>query len=191
MKANNKKKTSFVEELSNIPGGEGIKLCIQCGTCSASCPNASKMDYTPRQLIAMARAGMENEVLSSHAPWLCLSCYLCTVRCPRGIKPTDLMHSFECMAVRRNISSGRTYTPKMYRSFTDFVYSLGNVPEMSFMVWYYLLTNPLRSLKMLPQALSLFKRGRLSIKAKRMKPEAEAQLKKILDKAEMIAIGGR
>ena len=101
------------------------------------------------------------------------------------------MHSFECMAVRRNISSGRTYTPKMYRSFTDFVYSLGNVPEMSFMVWYYLLTNPLRSLKMLPQALSLFKRGRLSIKAKRMKPEAEAQLKKILDKAEIIAIGGR
>lgn len=191
MTANNKKKTSFVEEISAIPGGEGVKLCIQCGTCSASCPNARKMDYTPRQLIAMVRAGMENEVLSSNAPWLCLSCYLCTVRCPRGIKPTDLMHSFESMAIRKNVSSGRTYTPKMYRSFSDFVYSIGNVPEMGFMTWYYLLTNPLRAIKMMPQALSLLKHGRLSPKAKRLKPEAEKQLKAILDKAEDIEIGGK
>lgn len=191
MEAKKQGNNTFVEEISAIPGGEKVKLCIQCGTCSASCPNASRMDYTPRQLIAMARAGMRDEVLSSHSLWLCLSCYLCTVRCPRGIKPTELMHTLECLAVRRNVSSRRTYTPKMYRSFTDFVYSLGNVPEMSFMIWYYLLTNPLRALKMLPQALSLLKHGRLSIKAKRMKPEAEAQLKAMLDKAEMIVIGGR
>jgi heterodisulfide reductase subunit C len=182
--------TNFVDEISAIPGGEAVKLCIQCGTCSASCPNAGKMDYTPRQLIAMARAGMRNEVLSSHSPWLCLSCYLCTVRCPRGIKPTDLMHTLECLALRNDMSSGYTHTPKMYRSFSDFVYSIGSVPEMGFMTWYYLLTNPLRALKMLPQALSLLRHGRLSPKAKRLKPEAEAQLKTILDKAEMITIGG-
>lgn len=182
--------TNFVNEISAIPGGEVVKLCIQCGTCSASCPNATKMDYTPRQLIAMARAGMRDEVLSSHSPWLCLSCYLCTVRCPRGIKPTDLMHTLECLALRNNVSSGRSYTPKMYRSFSDFVYSIGSVPEMGFMTWYYLLTNPLRAIKMLPQALSLLKHGRLSPRAKRMKPEAEAQLKAILDKAETIVIGG-
>lgn len=181
---------TFMEEISAIPGGEKIKLCIQCGTCSASCPNASRMDYTPRQLIAMARAGMREEVLSSHAPWLCLSCYLCTVRCPRDIKPTELMHTLESLALRGNMSSSKTYTPKMYRGFSDYVYSLGNVPEMGFMTWYYLLTNPFRAIKMLPQALSLLKHGRLSAKAKRMKPEAEAQLKAILDKAEMIAIGG-
>ncbi len=182
--------TNFVNEISAIPGGEVVKLCIQCGTCSASCPNATRMDYTPRQLIAMARAGMRDEVLSSHSPWLCLSCYLCTVRCPRGIKPTDLMHTLECLALRNNVSSGRSYTPKMYRSFSDFVYSIGSVPEMGFMTWYYLLTNPLRAIKMLPQALSLLRHGRLSPKAKRMKPEAEAQLKAILDKAEAIVIGG-
>lgn len=181
---------TFVEEISAIPGGEKVKLCIQCGTCSASCPNASRMDYTPRQLIAMARAGMRDEVLTSRAPWLCLSCYLCTVRCPRGIKPTELMHTLEILALRGNMSSSKTYTPKMYRSFSDYVYSLGNVPEMGFMTWYYLLTNPLRAIKMLPQALSLLKHGRLSAKAKRMKPEAVAQLKAVLDKAEMIAIGG-
>ncbi len=175
---------SLLEEISSIPGGEKIKLCIQCGTCTASCPNAKKMDYAPRQLIAMASAGMRDEVLSSNSQWLCLSCYLCTVRCPRGIKPTDLMHALECVAMRHNVSSKRTNTPNMYRSFSDFVYSIGNVPEMGFMTWYYLLTNPLRSLRMLPQAISLLKHGRLTAKAKRMKPEAEAQFRAILDKAE-------
>jgi heterodisulfide reductase subunit C len=36
------KRKSFVEEISVIPGGEAIRLCIQCGTCTASCPNAAK-----------------------------------------------------------------------------------------------------------------------------------------------------
>ena len=78
--------STLIEEICAIPGGEGIRLCIQCGTCTASCPNADKMEHTPSELIAMARAGMRKEVLSSNAMWYCLSCYMCTVRCPRGIK---------------------------------------------------------------------------------------------------------
>ncbi len=50
---------SFVDEISAIPGGEGIRLCIQCGTCTASCPNADRVEHTPSQLIAKARAGMQ------------------------------------------------------------------------------------------------------------------------------------
>ena len=181
-------KKTFVKEIASLPGGEGIRDCIQCGVCAGSCPNASKMDHTPRELIAMARAGMREAVLSSNAMWLCLSCYLCTVRCPRGIKPTELMHTLEALAVRRNMNTKRSSTPEMYRGFSDFVYSIGSVPEMGFMTWYYLLTNPLRAVKMLPEALSLLKHGRLSPKAKRMKPEAEKQLKAILNKAE--SMGG-
>ena len=179
---------SFAEEISAIPGGEGIRLCIQCGTCTASCPNADRMDHTPSQLIAMVRAGMKKEVLSSNAMWHCLSCYLCTVRCPRGIKQTDIMHALESLAVREGLSHGRTLTPAMYRSFNDFVYSLGTLPEMGFMTWYYMLTNPLRAIKLLPMALKLRKRGRLSIKARRLTPEGIKQLRAILDKAE--SLGG-
>ena len=179
---------TFVEEICSIPGGEGVRLCIQCGTCSASCPNAIRMDHTPRELIAMARAGMREDVLSSNSMWLCMSCYLCTVRCPRGIKQTDLMHALECLAVRQRLSNARTLTPTMYRSFSDFVYSIGNVPEVGFMTWYYLLTNPLRAMRMIPLALSLLRHGRMSIRARRLKPEAERQLRAILDRAE--ALGG-
>lgn len=179
---------SFVEEISEIPGGEGIKLCIQCGTCTASCPNADRMDHTPSELIAMARAGMKNEVLSSNAMWYCLSCYLCTVRCPRGIKQTDLMHALECLSVREGMSHGRTLTPAMYRSFNDFVYSLGSLPEVGFMTWFYMLTNPLRAIRMLPVALRLLLHGRLNVKARRLTKRGTDQLRAILDKAE--SLGG-
>ncbi|MFH1169886.1 MAG: 4Fe-4S dicluster domain-containing protein [Chloroflexota bacterium] len=158
----------FVEELNALPSGEGIRLCIQCGTCTASCPHADHMDHTPSELIAMVRAGMYEEALSSNAMWYCLSCYLCTVRCPRGIKTTELMHALECLAVRRGLSHGRTLTPAMYSSFNDFVYSLGSLPEFGFMTWYHLLTNPLRAFRMLPVAFSLLRRGRLSIRARRL-----------------------
>jgi len=177
---------SLVEELCAIPGGAGIRECIQCGTCSASCPNAGSMDHTPRELIAMVRAGMRDEVLSSNAMWFCASCYLCTVRCPRAIKPTELMHALECLAVTHNVSNARVRTPTMYRGFSDFVYSLGSVHEMGFMTWFYLLSNPLRAMRMLPLALGLLRHGRMSFKARRLKPEAEGQLRAILDRAETL-----
>ena len=175
---------TLVQEISALPGGEGINLCIQCGTCSASCPNANRMEHAPRELIALARAGMYDEILSSNSMWFCLSCYLCTVRCPRGIKITDMMHALECIAVRQQLSNSRTRTPAMYRSFSDFVYSIGSVPEVGFMTLFYLLSNPLRAIKMMPIALSLLKHGRLSIRARRLTPEAERQRKAILEKAE-------
>jgi len=179
---------TFVEEISSITGGEGIRLCIQCGTCTASCPNADRMEHTPSQLIAMARAGMRDEVLSSKAMWYCLSCYLCTVRCPRGIKQTDLMHALEYLAVREGLSHRGTRTPTLYRSFNHFACSLGNLPEFGFMTWFYLLTNPLRAFRMIPVALSLLKRGRLSIRARRLTPHGTNQLRAILEKAE--SLGG-
>jgi heterodisulfide reductase subunit C len=179
---------TLVEEISAIPGGEGIRLCIQCGTCTASCPNAERMQHTPSQLIALARAGLRDEVLSSDAMWYCLSCYMCTVRCPRGVHQTELMHALERLALRRGRNHFRTTTPALYRTFSEFVYRLGSQHEFGFMVWYYLKTNPFRALHIAPVGLSLLRRGRLPIRAKKLAPEAKNQLKAILDKAE--SLGG-
>jgi quinone-modifying oxidoreductase subunit QmoC len=174
---------TFVDEICALPGGEGIRLCIQCGTCSGSCPNANKMDYTPRQLIAMARAGMRKEVLSSNSMWLCLSCYMCTVRCPRGIVPTYIMHALASLAMRYGLSSKRTRTPVLYRLFSDTVYDVGLIPRFGCMTRFYLQVNPFSALKSMPVALDLFKHKRIQIKSKNLKPEAKRQLQTILDRA--------
>jgi heterodisulfide reductase subunit C len=176
---------SFIEEISSMPGGEKINLCIQCGTCSASCPNANKMDYTPRELIAMARAGMREQVLSSNSMWLCLSCYMCTVRCPRGIVPTYIMHALEHLAMRHHVSNPKTRTPTLYKTFSNTVRAAGHIPRFGCMARFYIQVNPFGALKNAPVAISLFSHGRMPItQSRRLKPESLRQFKAILDKAE-------
>ena len=181
------KTDTFIEEICAIPGGEGIKICIQCGTCTASCPNADRMEHTPSQLIAMARAGMREEVLSSDAMWYCLSCYMCTVRCPRGIQQTGLMHALEYLSIRAGLVHAKTLTPTMYRLFNHYC-SMGNLSELWFMTRFYLQTNPFRAWRMIPVALNLLKRGRLSIKSRKLTAAGSNQLQAILKTAE--SLGG-
>ncbi len=178
------KKATFIDEICSIPGGEDIKVCIQCGTCTASCPNAYKMDYSPSHLIAMARAGMREKVLSANSMWLCLSCYLCVVRCPRDVKITRLMHVLESLSARSNITNKHTTTPRMYKGFNRFILRGGRISELWMMVSYYLRTNPFKALTMLPIAINLFLHKRVSIKIDKMKPEGIKQLKAIIKKAE-------
>jgi heterodisulfide reductase subunit C len=178
------KNETLVDEICAIPGGEGIRLCIQCGTCTASCPNADLMDHAPSELIAMTRAGMKEEVLSSNAMWLCLSCYLCVVRCPRDIKITRLMHVLESLAAKNGLSNRRTTTPVIYKGFNSFIYNRGRISELWLMMSYYLRTNPFKAFKMIPVALGLFTHNRLTIKMDKMSPEGIKQLQNIIDKAE-------
>ena len=79
-------KLDFLEEITSMPGGEKIKHCIQCGTCSGSCPVSWAMPEAPRKIFALIRAGMRDQVLDSLSIWTCASCYQCTVRCPQQIK---------------------------------------------------------------------------------------------------------
>ncbi len=89
---------SFRQEIANLlyaSEGEPLNTCIQCGTCSGTCPVAPYMDYTPRQIIALINQGKKEEVLQSNTFWYCASCYHCTVRCPQDINITELMYALK------------------------------------------------------------------------------------------------
>jgi len=86
------------------PEWEKLFSCMQCGTCTSSCPTAYAMDYTPRQLWQMLRLGMEEEVLNSQTFWLCTVCTSCQVRCPRGISLSDTMIALKEYATRKGIN---------------------------------------------------------------------------------------
>jgi heterodisulfide reductase subunit C len=160
---------SFLDEVKATPGGEHILACIQCGTCTGSCPMAEYMEYPPRKIIAMIRAGLRDEVLSSSSMWHCLSCYSCTARCPRGVKPTELAHALESLASQHGFNIGGTRTPVFYRSFVDSINGNGRVFELGMMMKYYLLTNPLAAMKLWKVGLMLFLRKRMPLKPARVK----------------------
>ena len=191
----------FLDEVCSTPGGECVNWCVQCGMCSASCPNVDKMDYSPRKAIALIRAGRRYDVLTSNTMWVCASCYLCTVRCPRDVKPTELMHALERLSVRHGLHNGGTSTPAMYKAFVDSIKGNGRVFEMGMMMKFYLSTlltksylqavltgktNPLATIKMLPLALKLLLHGRMSIKPRKIK--GTKQIKTIVERAQ--ALGG-
>jgi len=177
---------SFIKEVVAIPGGEHILSCIQCGVCTGSCPVAGEMEFPPRKIIALIRAGERDEVLSSSSMWHCLSCYMCTVRCPRGVKPTELAHALECLANQQGFRIKGTRTPAFYRSFVNSIRGYGRVHEFGMMlrfylsIKFYLLTNPLATLKMLPLSLRLFLHRRMPLLPKKVKGRED--LAKIIQK---------
>jgi len=81
--------SEFLRRVYELPAGERLLSCIQCGMCSGSCPLGYAMEYTPRKMIAALRAGRIEDLYRSASVWLCVSCYNCTYRCPSGVPITD------------------------------------------------------------------------------------------------------
>lgn len=184
--SNAQSSSSFVEEICAIPGGEKIRLCLQCGTCSGSCPMAKKMQYTPRQIFAMVKAGMREEVLSSDSIWYCVSCYLCTVRCPQGIRQTDIMYALKRLAIQYGLYRRVQHEPKLSKSFVAVVNRYGRNFETELLARYYLKTNPFGLFRLLPFGLKLMKRGRLPLSPSRI--DQWSQFKALVDKASLLGV---
>jgi heterodisulfide reductase subunit C len=159
----------FLEDIYSIPGGEKIKECIQCGTCSASCPTSYAMDYTPREVIAALRAGLLDRVVKSNTIWLCSSCYYCTVRCPAGVKLTDVMYELKRLAVEFGYVEKRAKAPVVSKLFVDLVDKNGRISEVELVSKFMIKTNPLAALGMMPRAWRLFRRGRMPLIPHRIK----------------------
>jgi heterodisulfide reductase subunit C len=78
-----------IEELSR----QDLLACYQCGKCSAGCPMAKYMDILPNQMIRFAQLGMKDELLSSKAIWMCVSCLTCNTRCPKGVNIAEIIEA--------------------------------------------------------------------------------------------------
>jgi len=69
---------------------EGLKACINCGTCTAICPAAEFYDYQPRLIADILQSKDEEAIeklLKSDTIWYCGECMSCVTRCPRGNAP--------------------------------------------------------------------------------------------------------
>ncbi len=172
----------FLYQVYKLPGGKEIKNCIQCGTCTGSCPMGSDMDYAPRKIFAMIRAGMKDEVLSSNTIWYCSSCYSCYVRCPKDIKITDIMYGLKRMALKEGKIKGGKRASILSKNFVGLVNKYGRNHETELMTRYILQAEPFNALHFAPQGWYLFSNGRLPILPHRIKNLK--QLKSIIDKAE-------
>jgi len=172
---------SFAETVA--PDREKLLTCIQCGTCTASCPTAYAMDYTPRQLWRLVQVGLRDDALHSRTFWLCTNCYSCTIRCPRGIALTETMAALKRLAIAEGVKGKeKEDVSSFYRAFMETVRRHGRNHEPEFLLRYFFLTNPLGLLGQARLGFDMWRKGKIglyphSIKAK---DEVEAIFRKSL-----------
>lgn len=113
-------------EVAEVHGGERIRNCFGCGTCSVTCPVFAVEDsYNPRKIIRMILLGMRGQVLTSDMIWLCSGCYNCYELCPRDVKITDLMGALRNLAVKEG------HVPAAMKASVDQLEKFGRLLEVS------------------------------------------------------------
>ena len=101
-------------------GGEPLKLCYQCGLCTATCPWNLVRSFLVRRIMHEAQLGAID--FASEDVWTCATCRACVQRCPRGVEIIDVIR-----AIRRAVASlGIGVVPDALRISAKNIAGVGN-----------------------------------------------------------------
>jgi len=162
-------RNNFLKEVeANVEEGKWVKMCMQCGVCSGSCPLGKFWDHPPQELFMMIRAGKRNEVLGSDSMWMCTSCYNCIVRCPRELPITHIMHGLAHYAKRLGLVPANQPTAKFAQKFWNNLMTKGRVNELKLGLSLYFMNGFGEGIRVTMKNQKL---GMNMMKAKRMNPK--------------------
>jgi len=109
-----------VVDIINEEGGEILKLCYQCGTCTAVCPWNKVRSFIVRRIMHQGQLGLVD--FEDEDVWLCATCNNCVKRCPRGVEIIDVMR-----ALRRAVTElGIAKVPDSLRITIKNISGVGN-----------------------------------------------------------------
>lgn len=161
-------RNNFLREVEkNVEEGEWVKMCMQCGVCSGSCPLGPHWEHPPQEIFMMIRANKREEVLTSSSMWMCTSCYNCMARCPRGLPITHIMHGLAHYAKRIGIASKEQPTAKFAQKFWNNLTNKGRVNELRLGLALYFMNGFSEGVK---TSLKMTGVGLGMLKTKRMNP---------------------
>jgi heterodisulfide reductase subunit C len=96
---------ALAAEVEAEPGGESLRRCMACGTCSAGCPVREVVPaFDPRVIVRLVALGADAEVFAGEGGgllWLCSGCNTCEERCPQGVHLPSLIRAVRNVGVRR------------------------------------------------------------------------------------------
>lgn len=105
----------MTEELIQLTGANPA-ACMSCGKCSAVCPAFSRMEIPPHRFAALARKGQLAKLAETEGIFLCLSCYACSQRCPRGVEPARISEAARLYRLRTGVNR---FVPEQLSALND------------------------------------------------------------------------
>ena len=109
-----------VADIVKEEGGEILKLCYQCGMCTATCPWNQVRSFLVRQIIHQSQLGVPE--FEAEDMWLCVTCKACVDRCPRGVEIIDVWRALRKVIVE--VGAGKV--PDSLRLAVKNIASVGN-----------------------------------------------------------------
>ena len=120
-----KESKQFRNKVMQDPGVKKLMHCYQCGTCTADCPIAKRVEeFRPRNIARLAMYGEKDRLMEGDLLYLCAGCYTCYEHCPQEV------HVSEIISALRKISLNEGHLFPAFKILMETISKLGYIYEI-------------------------------------------------------------